>query len=136
MGPQALNWLEALPAGSINSWQDLCNTFVQYYQASCPGPKTRWDLANIKQQPNYSLCDYIKRYFANRNTIMEVDDRDVIHHFHEGLHSIELWRKMFESNPKTIGDMMAVVNKHADMEDAERAHRPHKTKNDSSEHPS
>jgi len=32
--------------------------------------------------------------------------------------------------------MMAVVNKHADMEDTERAHRRHKTKNDSSERPS
>jgi hypothetical protein len=42
---------------------------------------------------------------------------------------------MFESNPKTIGDMMAVVNKHADMEDTERAHRWHKTQNDSSECP-
>ena len=42
---------------------------------------------------------------------------------------------MFESNPKTVGDMMVVVNKHADMEDAERAHRWHKTKNDSSERP-
>ena len=43
---------------------------------------------------------------------------------------------MFESNPKTVGDMMAVVNKHADMEDVEQAHRRHKTKNDSSERPS
>jgi hypothetical protein len=43
---------------------------------------------------------------------------------------------MFESNPKTIGDMMTVVNKHADMEDAERAHRRHKTKNNSFERPS
>ena len=66
---------------------------------------------------------------------MEVDDRDVIHHFIEALHSIELWRKMFESNPKTITDMMAVVNKHADLEDPERAHCQHKTKNDSSERP-
>ena len=40
---------------------------------------------------------------------------------------------MFESNPKTVGDMMTVVNKHADMEDAERALRWHKTKNDYSE---
>jgi hypothetical protein len=49
----------------------------------------------------------------------------VIYHFHQGLHSIELWRKMFESNPKTVSDMMAIVNKHADMEDAERAQRRH-----------
>ena len=43
---------------------------------------------------------------------------------------------MFQTYPKTVGDMMTVVNKHADMEDAERAHRRHKTKNDSSERPS
>ena len=80
MGCHALNWLEALPAGSINSWQELCNAFIQYYQASCPGPKTRWDLASVIRQPDESLRDYIKRYFANHNSIMEVDDRDVIHH--------------------------------------------------------
>ena len=100
MGSHALNWLEALPAGSINSWQDLCNAFVQYYQASCPGPKTRWDLRSVVQQPDESLCDYIKRYFANRNTITEADDRDIIHYFNEGLHNIELWRKMFETYPR------------------------------------
>ena len=31
MGRHTLNWLEALPAGSINNWQDLCSAFVQYY---------------------------------------------------------------------------------------------------------
>ena len=90
MGCHALNWLEALPAGSIKRWQDLCNAFIQYYQASCPGPKTRWDLASIIHQPDESFHDYFKRCFANRNTITEVDDRDVIHHFHQGLRSIEL----------------------------------------------
>ena len=29
MSRQALNWLEALLAGSINYRQDLCNAFVQ-----------------------------------------------------------------------------------------------------------
>ena len=66
---------------------------------------------------------------------MEVDDRDVIYHFHQGLHSIELWRKMFESNPKTVSDIMVVVNKHGDMEDAERAHRRHKDRREPADHP-
>jgi hypothetical protein len=66
---------------------------------------------------------------------MEVDDRDVIHYFRQGLHSIELWRKMFESNPKTVSDMMAIVNKHADMEDAEHAHRRHKDHRDPVDRP-
>ena len=42
---------------------------------------------------------------------------------------------MSERNPKTFSDMMAVVNKHADMEDAERAHRCHKDCRDPVDHP-
>ncbi|RLM73615.1 putative gag-pol precursor -orf1 [Panicum miliaceum] len=85
-----------------------------------------WDLGSVTQQPNESLRNYNKRYFINRNMIMNVDDRDIIHCFHQGLHNIELWRKMFETYPKTVSEMMVVVNKHADMEDAEKAHRHHK----------
>ena len=87
------------------------------------------------QWPSKSLCDYIKRYFANHNTITEVDGRDMIYHIHQGLHSIKLWRKMFESKPKTVSDMMAIVNKHADMEDAEHAHRRHKDRREPADHP-
>ena len=75
------------------------------------------------KNPSESLRDYIKRYFANHNNITELDDRDVIDHFHQGLHNIKPWRKMFESNPLTVFDMMAIINKHANMEDAELAHR-------------
>ena len=42
---------------------------------------------------------------------------------------------MFESNPKTVSNMMAVVNKHADMEDAERAHCCHKDRRDPHDRP-
>ncbi|RLN04965.1 retrotransposon protein, putative, Ty3-gypsy subclass [Panicum miliaceum] len=67
--------------------------------------------------------------------ITDVDDRDAIHYFHQGLHNIELWRKMFESNPKTVSEMMVVVNKHADMEDAEKAHRHHKDRRHTDDRP-
>jgi len=130
MSHQTLNWL-------INSWQDLCNTFVQYYQASCSGPKTIWDLGSVAQQPRESLRDYIKRYFSNRNTIMRLmtEKLSIIHHIHQGLHTIKLWRKMFESSPKTISDMLAIVNKHANREDAEGAHHRHKDRRDPAAHP-
>ena len=29
MSRQVLNWLESLPTGTINNWQDLCTAFVQ-----------------------------------------------------------------------------------------------------------
>ena len=40
---------------------------------------------------------------------------------------------MFQTYPKTVGDMITVVNKHADMEEAERAR--HRYKNDYSKRP-
>jgi hypothetical protein len=135
MSRQALNWLEGLQPGSINSWQDLYMAFVNHIQASYLGPKTKWDLGSVTQQPNESLHDYNKRYFANCNKIVEVDDRDVIHYFHQELHNIELWRKMFEGNPKTVSEMMMVVNKHIDMEDAEEVHHHHKDQRNSDDHP-
>jgi len=55
MSRQAQNWLESLPASSINCWEDLCTAFVQYYQAACLGPKTRWDLGSVTQRPSESL---------------------------------------------------------------------------------
>ncbi|RLM54705.1 retrotransposon protein, putative, Ty3-gypsy subclass [Panicum miliaceum] len=67
--------------------------------------------------------------------ITEVDDRDVIHYFHQGLHNIELWRKMFDINPKIVSEMMTVINKHADMEDAEKAHCHHKDRRNSDDRP-
>jgi hypothetical protein len=42
---------------------------------------------------------------------------------------------MFESNPKTHSKMMAVVNKRADMEDAEKADRHHKDRCNSDDRP-
>jgi hypothetical protein len=47
MSRQALNWLDGLHPGSINSWQDFCTTFVNHFQASCPSPKTRWELGSV-----------------------------------------------------------------------------------------
>jgi hypothetical protein len=135
MTHQALNWLERVQPDSINSCQDLCTAFINRFQASCPSPKTRWDLGSVTQRPHGSLRDYTKGYFADRNTITEVDDRDIIHNFHQGLHSIELWRKMFESNPKKVSEMMAVLNKHAEMEDVEKAHRHHKDRRNSDDRP-
>ena len=40
-----------------------------------------------------------------------------------------------QEQPQAVGDIMTVGNKHVDMEEAERAHRRHKTKNDYSEYP-
>ena len=42
---------------------------------------------------------------------------------------------MFESIPKTVADMMAIVNKHADMEDVKRAHCRHKDRREPTDHP-
>jgi hypothetical protein len=47
MSHQVLNWLKGIRSGSINNWQDLCTAFINHFQASYLGPKTRWDLGSV-----------------------------------------------------------------------------------------
>jgi hypothetical protein len=63
---------------------------------------------SVTQHPTESVCYYNKRYFTIRNTIADVDDRDIIHYIHQDHHNIELWGKMFESNPKTDAEITMV----------------------------
>ena len=41
MSRQAQNWLESLPAGSINSWQDLLHRLRPILPSSLPGPQNQ-----------------------------------------------------------------------------------------------
>ncbi|RLN12049.1 retrotransposon protein, putative, unclassified [Panicum miliaceum] len=134
--PQALIDLDDDVTGDLDGFSAFSNLLrgVSWPSTFKPVGIDKFD-CSVTQQPNESLRDYNKWYFTNRNMITDVDDRDVIHYFHQGLHNIKLWRKMFESNPKTIFEMMVVVNKHADMEDAEKAHCHHKNQCHSDDRP-
>jgi hypothetical protein len=65
-----------------------------------------------------TLRDYTNRYFENRNTLAGVKDDDVIAYYKKEITNIKLFEKIHEADTKTIGDLMAYVDKLVDTQDA------------------
>jgi hypothetical protein len=64
-----------------------------------------------------TLREYTNRYFENRNTLAGVKDDDVIDYYKKGITNIKLFEKIHEADAKTIGDLIAYVNKLVDTQD-------------------
>jgi hypothetical protein len=65
-----------------------------------------------------SLREYTNCYFENRNTLAGVKDDDVIAYYKKGITNIKLFEKIHEADAKTVGDLMAYVDKLVDTQDA------------------
>jgi hypothetical protein len=61
--------------------------------------------------------EYTNRYFENRNTLAGVKDDDNIAYYKKGITNIKLFEKICEVDAKTIGDLMAYVDKLVDTQD-------------------
>jgi hypothetical protein len=64
-----------------------------------------------------TLREYTNHYFENRNTLADVKYDDVIAYYKKGITNIKLFKKIHEADAKTIGDLMAYVDKLVDMQD-------------------
>lgn len=58
----ALTWFTSLKLGSIDSWLLLEKSFLDKFSTACAIPKTRGDLANMKQRDDETLLEYLERF--------------------------------------------------------------------------
>jgi hypothetical protein len=65
-----------------------------------------------------TLREYTNCHFENRNTLAGVKYDDVIAYYKKGITNIKLFEKIHEADTKTIGDLMAYVDKLVDTQDA------------------
>jgi hypothetical protein len=118
MGKAPLLWLDNLPAECITSWATLSRLFTTNYQATYNRPGNTHHLARVRTRSDETLCEYTNRYFENLSTLGGVKDDDVIDYYKKGITNIKLFEKIHEADAKTIGDLMAYVDKLVDMQDA------------------
>jgi hypothetical protein len=118
MGKAPLLWLDNLPAECITSWATLSRLFTTNYQATYSRPCNTHHLARVRMRSDEIPCEYTNRYFENRNTLAGVKDDDVIAYYKKGITNIKLFEKIHEASAKTIGDLMAYVDKLVDTQDA------------------
>ncbi|GJM95737.1 hypothetical protein PR202_ga12515 [Eleusine coracana subsp. coracana] len=72
--PAVWIWLTSLPERLITSWGDLNRKLIESFQATRNRPGNHFDLTQIKQKPEESLRDYIKRFCAKKTEIPNVPD--------------------------------------------------------------
>jgi hypothetical protein len=118
MGKAPLLWLDNLPAECITSWATLSRLFTTNYQATYNHPGNTHHLARVRMRRDETLREYTNRYFENRNTLASVKDDDVIAYYNKGITNIKLFEKIHEVDAKTIGNLMAYVDKLVDTQDA------------------
>ncbi|XP_068314968.1 uncharacterized protein [Pyrus communis] len=71
---EAQNWFHTLSPQSIWSFDDLSLVFTKKY-LSYHSIKKKFDhLFNVKKNPKKSLCDYMKRFKAEKVKIVKCDD--------------------------------------------------------------
>ncbi|GJN34711.1 hypothetical protein PR202_gb23400 [Eleusine coracana subsp. coracana] len=91
-------WLTSLPEKSVTSWGDLNRKLIESYQANCNCPGNHFDLTRIKQKPDESLRDYIKRFCAKTTEIPNFPDQQIIAAFQGGIRSDDLVREIGRRN--------------------------------------
>jgi hypothetical protein len=118
MGKAPLLWLDNLPAECITSWATLSRLFTTNYQATYNCPGNTHHLTRVRMRSDETLRVYTNCYFENLNTLAGVKDDDVIAYYKKGITNIKMFKKIHEADAKTIGDLMAYVDKLVDMQDA------------------
>jgi hypothetical protein len=113
LSSSARTWLLGLPAGSVHSWNHLCQLFTSNFCTTCAHPRVDWDLASIVQKKGESLQEFIQQFYNKRNIISEVDDKSIVMFFKKGLRDSSLICKLTMKNPRTSEAMFAIANKYA-----------------------
>jgi hypothetical protein len=85
LSSSARTWLLRFPAGSVRSWNHLCQLFTSNFCATCTRLGVNWDLASIVQKKGDSLREYIQHFCNKRNVIPEVEDKSILMFFKKGL---------------------------------------------------
>ena len=62
LGPSAQKWIMNQPEGSIRSWRDLCEQFVNAFQGRYKRPGTMNDLYALVQEPGEMLHHFMQRF--------------------------------------------------------------------------
>ena len=70
----AQSWFNGLTMRSISCFQDLPNRFVNQFIASCKEMRTSIHLSKIKQGPQESLAEFIKRFHQEAVLIPDLED--------------------------------------------------------------
>ncbi|XP_050256497.1 uncharacterized protein LOC126701998 [Quercus robur] len=114
----AREWFTKLPTSSIDSFEQLSNTFLRHFVGGqCPKRPTD-HLLTIRQGEKETLRSYVKRFTRETLEVNEVDDKVQLTNFKAGLKSREFVVSLTKNPLKTMAEMLLKAQKYMNIEDA------------------
>ncbi|XP_025616802.1 uncharacterized protein [Arachis hypogaea] len=125
-GP-ALDWLCALPAGSISRFQQLEKLFEEHF-AGCAIYLHDSDYLNtIKQGPNESLKDYMTRSTKVAISIPDLHPEVHLHAIKSGLRPGKFQETIAVAKPRTLSEFCEKAKGQIDIEELRQTRKSEKT---------
>ena len=114
-------WLLGLPEDSFDSWEELCQAFIDNFITTCEQPGNKYDLKRIRDRKNEPLRDYIRRFLDMRLKIPKISHDEAISAFIKGLRFHEALRsKLLRKRSTTVAELLATAKNYADADDTEK----------------
>jgi hypothetical protein len=86
----ARSWLNTLPNDSIGSWGELENQFARNFRSTYKRLASLEEIKSCVQKKDETLCSYIQRWSAIKNSAEDVSDERAIDAFSAGLRRSDL----------------------------------------------
>jgi hypothetical protein len=109
-----LTWLESLEKYSIDKWDQLKKQFTSNFAGAMGHSSTRMDLAMVKQEKGETLHKYMRRFFDNHTTVVDVTDKEVIDLFQDGLYHRRTFEDFGRRRPSSITHLRDMITSWAD----------------------
>src|SRR3954470_7852529 len=114
----ARHWLKNLPRGSISSWKQFRNAFIENFKSTYKRPTSLEELRAYKQGTRESLRTYIQRWTILKNSAEDISDESAIDAFRRGLQRIDFKEQLGQMKVQTLARLLEQANNWADGEDS------------------
>ena len=114
----AREWFTRLPTLSIDSFEQLSNTFLRHFIGGQRSKRPADHLLTIRQGEKETLRLYVKRFTRETLEVDKADDKVQLTTFKVGLKSREFVVLLVKNLPKTMAEMLLKAQKYMNAEDA------------------
>ncbi|XP_021631830.1 uncharacterized protein LOC110629224 [Manihot esculenta] len=116
-GP-ARAWFNSLEAGSIKSFGDLANIFINRFIAGVPANRKTNYLETVRQKRNESLREYVARFNTEALQIPELDESRAVEAMQKETTSPEFFGSLCRKPPTFLAELIKRAEKYIRQDDA------------------
>ncbi|VFQ98008.1 unnamed protein product [Cuscuta campestris] len=113
---QAAEWFHNLPAGEIDSFDELAEVFQDKFKENCTKRKKFTYLSTAGQREHEDLTKFLNRWMDEVDKVEEMDDKTAMSLLVSGLRSGELYKEFCRRPPQSYQEAFNTAWDYADAE--------------------